>query len=236
MAHITQKPGNRQLTKPAPSSEPDPVGASTVASHSKTSPDSTLGAQTRISHAPDLTMNGTATQQPPRASIVTAAFRVPGPLPAAVREMPNQCAQPQAPATAWQPLPFDPTDQDAPVSDPAAPRAAAPTELQVATTLLRLCAEVAWGLRPTHQCISWASRRAYDTLSKRHLRAKAIGAGNPPITTLTVTGVHAQISNHRVMECSAVMLMRGSQKNRAAAIAVRAAYRDGRWWVTAVEM
>ncbi|MBU6213587.1 MAG: hypothetical protein KGP01_03995 [Actinomycetales bacterium] len=56
------------------------------------------------------------------------------------------------------------------------------------------------------------------------------------MATLTVTAVRAQLSNQRVMECSAVVLTRSDGRVRASALALRAVFRSGSWWVTAVEM
>lgn len=145
-----------------------------------------------------------------------------------------QCAKKMP--DAWQPLPFE-TDEDRGSSaDPRSPRQSNAEEHARATTLTRLCAEICWGLRSPQQSIRWTSRGAYDYLSRRHTRARAITGGHPLAGTIIVRGVRAQIIDDRVMECSAVVLARTPQGIAARAIAVRAVARSGSWWVTDIEL
>ena len=170
------------------------------------------------------------------ASTLVWTARTPGLLPA-TGCCGSACTHDSTPPSRnWQPLPFEVDEACVDSTNGVAPRAAVGQELQVARMLSRLCAEVGWGLRPAHQCVAWSSRHAYETLCKRHLRAKAIGQGKAPVSTLTVTGVRAQVSNNRSMECSAVVLTRHAGVVRASALAIRAVNRNGTWWVTAVEM
>ncbi|NBO45659.1 MAG: hypothetical protein EBU85_01340 [Actinobacteria bacterium] len=146
----------------------------------------------------------------------------------------GQCAK-KVPEV-WQPLPFETDDERKSTADPRSPRQSNAEEHTRATTLTRLCAEICWGLRSPQQSIRWTSRGAYDYLSRRHIRARAIAGGHPLAGTITVRGVRAQIIDDRVMECSAVVLARTPQGITARAIAVRAAARSGSWWVTDIEL
>lgn len=191
---------------------------------------------TAATSGPRTQMRAAAGADARNATAVTWAARTAGPLPATGCCGPA-CTHGQASRPAqWQPLPFEADEAPTDDSSNPAPRPAAGHELQVARTLARLCAEVGWGLRPAHQCVAWSSRHAYEALCRRHLRAKSVGGGTSPVATLTVTAVRAQLSNQRVMECSAVVLTRSDGRVRASALALRAVCRSGSWWVTAVEM
>ena len=223
-----------------------------AATAGQASPHSGKSAVTRMAAAPRLAVNksgsaGSATSPQIKgagasrttsgtAATMTWTSRAAGPLPATGCCGPACAHQLAARPAHWQPLPFEADEPPADGDSNPAPRPAAGQELEIARTLTRLCAEVGWGLRPAHQCVAWSSRHAYDALSKRHLRAKAIGRGKAPVSTLTVIGVRAQVSTSRTMECSAVVLTRREGRVRASALALRAVYRRGSWWVTAVEM
>lgn len=159
-----------------------------------------------------------------------------GPLPRTrcCRTGCSRCIKQAAPS--WQPLPFD-ADEELPTeTNPRTPRAANAEEHTRATAVTRLCAEICWGLRSPLQSIKWTTRGAYDFLSRRHTRTRAIAGGHPLASTITVRGVRAQIIDGRIMECNAVVLVRTPAGISARAIAVRAVERAGSWWVTDVEL
>jgi hypothetical protein len=196
---------------------------------------STAGAGSHTNRSADITRS-TSTRSLAEAPSLRWELLSAGPLPR-TRCCEVGCAQcvRVAPPT-WQPLPFEVSEDPQPTTDPLSPRPADSQELSAAATILRLCAEMCWGLRSPHQSIRWTTRSAYEYLCRRHSRARAVRAGQALAPTVTILGVRAQIIDGRVMECSAVVLSRSQTAVVPRAIAVRAVARDSSWWVTHVEL
>ena len=105
----------------------------------------------------------------------------------------------------------------------------------VASTALRLVAEITCALRPAHQSMRWTTASSYGWLERAHARAASLAARGSAVLSVAIIGVHAQCIDTATLECCATVLVRRNGAIKARALAVCLRQRRGTWWVTHIE-
>lgn len=133
--------------------------------------------------------------------------------------------------------PANPVFSKTPTQSPDAPSSTpADADRAIASTALRLIAEITCGLRPAHQSIRWTSATVYSWLGRAHTRAGAVAARSAAASAVAITGIHVQRKDDSIIECCATVLVRRANNvTRARALAVCLRKHRGTWWVTQVE-